>query len=432
MLTSVTTNYKQRETKTYTLGKINLIVGPNKAGKTGVVQSISLLTSKIMDDVLGRDGIKDDSYIKALAKDAIITGTCSANASIGRVYVGDRIEWIPCAERITWGSSDIAALMRGSGANLVRALLSTSNSVEDAALADIPQAYKKVTRDLMGSGTLDYSVLITRADAAMREANKKAKDLAAEKDRLSRDLGTYGGKLSVAQAQARVDAVRVRYAMARTLPALGAAAEEDACALCGRPYAPVEHADALPSEVEECARALRDAEGDLRDATTREEMLKGTRERISLIPGLIIQENAHAMLLKSLKVLAGELRDQSLRNSKLEIEAMINAYLPFEVDVDPESDFPLGAKRDYGRDIALSGTEQVLLYCALGLALNRNKPGCVILALQDRAWDAGFLAEALQALVRGTKDITNIQVFIQSTVEPLTEMSGVNIIRVGE
>lgn len=427
MLTSVTTNYKQRETKTYDLGKINLIVGPNKAGKTGVVQSISLLTSKIMDDVLGRDGIKDDSYIKALAKDARITGTCSANASIGRVYVGDRIEWIPCAERITWGSSDIAALMRGSGANLIKALLTTSNTAEEDGLFNIPQAYKKVVRDLMGAGTLDYSVLISRADAAMREANKKSKDLAAEKDRLSRDLGTYGGKLSVAAAQARVDTLRAAHTAAQT--SVDAVESEGDCPTCGRAYTFDVHSS---TEVDEHNYALRNAEGDLRDATTREAMLAGTRERIGLIPSLIIQENAHAMLLKGLKVLAGELRDQSLRNSKAEIEAMINAYLPFEVDVDPESDFPLGAKRDYGRDIALSGTEQVLLYCALGLALNRNKPGCVILALQDRAWDAGFLAEALQALVNGTRSITNIQVFIQSTVEPLTEMSGVNVIRVGE
>lgn len=430
MLTSVTTNYKQRETKTYTLDKINLIVGPNKAGKTGVVQSISLLTSKIMDDVLGRDGIKDDSYIKALAGGARIEGTCSLNASVGHVYIGDRIDWVPCAERITWGSSDVAALMKGSGANLIKALLTTANSAEDAALSDIPQAYKKVVRDLMGAGSLDYSVLISRADAAMREANKKAKDLAAEKDRLSRDLGTYGGKLSVSQAQARVDAATLAHAAVRAWPTNILAPGLLPCETCGR-VADLAAVVVAP-EFNDSSYALRDAEAALRDATTREEMLKGTRERISLIPGLIIQETAHAQLLKGLKVLAAQLRDQNLLTVKSEVEALLNNYLPFEVDVDPESDFPLGAKRDHGRDIALSGTEQVLLYCALGLALNRGKPGCVILALQDRAWDASFLSDALRALVAGTQGIANIQVFIQSTVEPDSAIEGINIIRVGE
>jgi hypothetical protein len=148
-------------------------------------------------------------------------------------------------------------------------------------------------------------------------------------------------------------------------------------------------------------------------------------DRQAALPQLTLEAEQNASLYQSIKAEAASANARILNEVASSIAKMLNAYLPFQVIIDPNADFCIQKKIILPNGQAkagpgLSGAEEILVLAALGTLMADPSKDTIIL-FPDRGWAPDNLSAALNILCASAEKHPRIQYILQATVTPTVE-----------
>lgn len=165
-----------------TLGRVTVLHGNVRAGKTSVVRALELLTTGTASDVQGRDGVKARARLQWLTPDGSdpkVTATLSDGTEVKYTpSLG------PALEGVTLGFAEARAALTGSEAS-ARAFLAPYLDMtlnDDTALDLLPKAQHdayKAARETEDAPLDTLDRMYRRAKDAMAEAGREKRDAEA-------------------------------------------------------------------------------------------------------------------------------------------------------------------------------------------------------------------------------------------------------------
>jgi hypothetical protein len=415
MITRVETNFKTLS-GTHTFGQVTLISGPNGSGKTALIQSAQVATTTEVSDVQSRN-VKSSGKINEIFNDTDIRVHFADDSApaIFRVQNGGQ-QHRPPLNPVVWLMPEVDKLWASNSKSIIAKLLSFISIDPEKPWDAIPEHLRKSARKLVPKGTPVtemFTLLHKQASDAMADSNKKAKALREEAKTLAGLLANVTVK-DVDQLAAR------KKELSTELESISPVIGGDTCPHCNH----VTSGSANPEYTRrrtEIARLQTEIETSQNMKATHQHHL----DRQSALPQLTLEAEQNASLYQSIKAEAASANARILNEVSSSIATMLNAYLPFQVVIDPSADFCIQKKiiLPNGQTKAgpgLSGAEEILVLAALGTLMADPSKDTIIL-FPDRGWAPDNLSAALNILCTSAEKHPRIQYILQATVTPTVE-----------
>lgn len=415
------------------LGRYTLILGPNRSHKTTIIQALELGASGAVDDIMGRDEVKVASTLMTLKP-------ADADHLFSRVVYSDGqgAEFVASPKgkpTQTWTRPSMVVsrltrkVMSGSSTKLHEAMIDwmdlQSVSVGEITLHlsnDVHAKYLDIADRMRRGADSEVHILqkiIEYAEKTKREKNAEVKALKALQDffsdrmtgdlRDNRELADFIFEITLTKTRPLTHMQQVlQYAMDMTL---------QQCPTCSSPVG--------QDHLVECHEYMygQDAGKDgfedydfrriLANVETRVlwDLMSETKKKSDTL-------EAEAAKYKRLKAECSKALDALVAQHASKMCAHANKYLPATWNLKYDEKLKvLGLDRGQnGFHSSLSGAEWATVIAAVACVAADNLPDDtepVLLVLEDRAWDAGTLAEVMKGLAK-----FDGQVVIQSTVKP--------------
>ena len=390
-----------------------LIVGRNGSGKSRTTQAAEVAIQGCASDVAGRVVSKSKPMLSRLGSGEDIFAavtfsngeTCHWSLTSSHGQKPSILALPPVLEALT-GSDNKAyrALIQWCGQRFTRdeveSVLEAAGLDADSILSPKLKSPEELTKALLTA--------LDTAESERRKKLKEIKELGARRDRVIEDLTKLAHIGDLDEARSAVEVIEDRI--------LGAGI--------------VEAADAdFDGSVQKLLAEYRAA------AMTYHTLIgqQGQKTRLQGSLAKLREADKHAREDSADAKLIIDALAQTMANlvaaHGAEFCRRVQQYLPAEKLIGIETHpFRVGLVRQ-GREgcvvhSACSGAEWVMLSAAIAAAT--AAPGPAVLVLQDRAWDAQTLGEAMAALGRWDG-----QVLITSTIEPELPVTGWRVVRIG-
>jgi hypothetical protein len=415
MITRVETNFKTLS-GTHTFGQVTLISGPNGSGKTALIQSAQVATTTEVSDVQSRN-VKSSGKINEIFNDTDIRVHFDDDSApaIFKVQNGGQ-QHRPPLNPVVWLMPEVDKLWSSNSKSIIAKLLSFISIDPEKPWDAISEHLRKSARKLVPKGTPVtemFTLLHKQTSDAMSDSNKKAKALREEAKTLAGLLANVTVK-DVEQLTARKKELSIE--LETISPIIGG----DICPHCNH----VTSGSANPEYTRrrtEIARLQTEIETSQNMKATHQHHL----DRQAALPQLTLEAEQNASLYQSIKAEAASANARILNEVASSIAKMLNAYLPFQVIIDPNADFCIQKKIILPNGQAkagpgLSGAEEILVLAALGTLMADPSKDTIIL-FPDRGWAPDNLSAALNILCASAEKHPRIQYILQATVTPTVE-----------
>lgn len=427
---TITSNIKQpdgtsRETD---LGKHTLLLGPNRSGKTAIIQAMELAATGAVDDVMGRDEVKLDKTLLSLVPvgTELVAKAEFTHGAVNSYHKEASSKAVFSAETFCHPVHRIARkALSGSTAKLEEAVLEWSslkgvdrNYVVDLLPNKVRARYLDIADRMSRSAGGEGELLLMIADYAAKEQRK-----------LSAEIKTLKGVMNAMSdccetTDGHVDEKRLVGAVLDTVQPLthlqksatwAAESGVDQCPTCGSQVgnthvkACADHLNGQQTEAADLTPVVSTIESLLHDRIMWSYVVKYKRE----IESLTQRHDAY----KDLKNHCLGVVSLLVKSYRGDFCASVNRFLPdtWELQYSDEQG-ALGLAFDGGAVmVSLSGTEWVTLVTAVSCAAadTYSDSAAILLVVEDRAWDPETLASVMRSLSK-----FDGQVVMQSTIKP--------------
>lgn len=417
MITSIETNFKTLDGKnrTHKLGQVTLISGPNGSGKTALIQAAQVATTTEVSDVQGRN-IKATGKINELFSDSETKVFFDDNSlpAIFRVHNGGQ-QHRPPANPVTWLMPEVDKLWSSNSKTIIAKLLSFTTIDPEKPWEALPEHLRKAAKKLVPKGTPVtemFTVLHQQASSSMTENSRKAKALKEEAKTLAGTLANVNIK-DVTQLNER------KQTLSNQLTFVPPVVGGSTCEHCKHT-----HSGVANPEYTRIRNEINRIQTEIETSKTMESAHSHQLERQKALPTLILEAEQNTSLYQAIKAEASSANTRILASVASAIADMLNAYLPFQVVIDPNADFCVQKKviMTNGQVKAgpgLSGAEEILVLAALGTLMADPNADTIIL-FPDRGWYPENLSAALKILCDSATTHPRVQYIIQATVIPTT------------
>jgi len=418
------------ETSEVTLGKHTLLLGPNRSGKTSIIQGLELAATGAVDDVMGRNEVKRDKTLLSLAAPGEpLQATATFTNEKNSYYYKDPSRSLmvsqeqPCVavHRLS------RKVLSGSAAKLEEALLEWSdlqglktNDVTDLLPDDVHAKYLDIADRMRPKADRGEGQILTMI---AEYAAKQQRKLSAELKALQAIQSTFSDEVSEINDDEDIASKIADVVYRSTEPLVylqkaatwAAESKVDQCPTCGSQVG--------NAHLEACCKHLNAQNASDSDRNVIvEEVSRLMRDRIMWAQNVKYKrafddiQSQHDSY-KKLKTSCAAAVSMLVSTHRDSFCLSVNRFLPDSWSLCYSSDYnTLGLSFDGGPVLtSLSGAEWATLVTAVSCAAADvvDPADAVLLVVEDRAWDN----ETLAAVMRGFSKFDG-QVIMQSTTKP--------------
>lgn len=428
-VTEIASNVKQPDGKPRKteLGKHTLLLGPNRSGKSAIIQGLELATTGAVDDVMGREGVKLDKTLLSLVPEgSILEAKATFTTGKASTYHKGEGKAVSNQDVICVAAHRMARkALSGSSVKLEEAILEwtslknvSRNDIVDLLPSKVHAKYLDIADRMSRRALNEGEVLTMIADYAAKEQRKLSSQIKAQSslmDAMSdRCKNTYGD----VEGSDIIDVVMKEVKPLSHLQKAATWAAEsgvDQCPTCGSQVG--------NTHIKACADHLNSQEAESADLKAMVDTIHGILHD-HIMWGYVVKYKREIEALSKRQDDYKALKNHCLGAISMLVKTWVgdfcdevNRYLPDTWALKySEAHQTLGLSFDGGAVLtSLSGTEWVTLVTAVSCAVADKYPESVaaLLVVEDRAWDS----ETLASVMRGLSKFDG-QVIIQSTVKP--------------
>jgi len=440
-ITKVTSNIKSNGTDwSHTLGKNNLLIGPNESGKSSIVEAIQLALDGSVTNLLLKDKVKKDDDLNSLipvGSDTAFAQVEFSNDSIAEwrgergkraVRSGGSGTAFQCAGSVAFPLSEIKKVLQGSEEKATKFFFERFAQVMEiesfkshiAAETIMPEGeFNELLPDL-GNGepltkmsAVEYLEMAETAAKISRDSRSKAKLLGNITAQFSVVAPEFDNTLDLWEELAnsiRFEQLRKVYRNHEGLREFCSEALQE----LGTPekLKELRGSAVVHDEITEkiMGRAMYDHVKRIRE----ESITAATRSK-----NMAAVSSAMMGAVRSIVV---GMMDSYVKR--------VNTYLPkadkLTIEIAPGK-FTYGLDRDGGVHRAMSGSTEARVLAAMAAALTKPKESALVI-VDDRMWDSGTLSRTMGALEKSPA-----QVIIMTTMKPRgRKRAGWDYIEVGQ
>ena len=417
---------------TQNLGRYTLILGPNRSHKTTIIQAAELATTGAVDDLMGRDGVKEAAKLMSLKPPAEETLYSKATFSDGTVSSwtaepGSKPKTANLQPNLIVSRIARKALS-GSTEKLHEAMVDlfdfenlSVNAVTQEMSSSCRDHYEEVAGNLRKRFGSEVRVLTM----VLEYAGKKQRELLSESKGHKQVMAYYeakgvDGNVGVDDLVAAMSKLPFSLPQTMLLQSVMKNAVDssyDQCPSCGSEVG-LKHLSACQDHFDALGQSdLRPLAFELHELFRAHERWESFLESKRLYEDCKTEEQRYKVLKKACQEALSRLVEQMMSS----FCALVDRYLP--------QDWSLGYDKDIGVlglqagpstvFSSMSGAEWATVTAAMGCVIGNRLPAGQpqLLVIEDRAWDPSTLRDVMLAL----REFPG-QVLMQGTLKPRGKM----------
>jgi len=411
----VTTNIKSPDgsSRTHTLGKHTLLVGPNESGKSAIAEAVQLALTGSASGMLYRNKpIKSGTQLAVLRPEG-----CEAVFAQVQMDDGESAEWTleegkrpnrSGVEGFALPVDELRSVMSGSEQKVREFFYENilKKTPQDEIKAHLPESLWDSFDGYAREEEISLTGLITTLGKRKREAKAQgnAADMILKTLTVSRvsDSAISDFWLQLGEAQ-RLESLKEMYRTYREQGVESAVLGKIKASLAA--IGPKEKIQSIPTpaDARKHVEEAYVARGEYQAAFQMKTLSDQSAQKVETI----------ARLEKALvEALAAILSEQKVW---AEYRAKVNGFLPSKdkFDIMDNGSLKMGLARENGMHIALSGSTEARTLAAMAAALVSGDDAPALIVVDDRMWDPSTLAKTMKEMEK-----VDCQVIIMSTLKP--------------